>query len=184
MLRQAVQDYQRLARYGMSPAMMSVNLSRKQFDNGRIVHEIEDLLKETNFNPEKLCLEITETALFSDSSKLRDILHDLTSLGTRIAIDDFGVGYSSLLELRDFPISEVKIDRAFVADIVTNTNSQNIVEAIVSISRSIGADVVAEGIENQEQFDLVAELGCDRAQGYYLCEPMAATTFPDVVLSA
>jgi len=93
-LRQAVQDYQRLARYGMSPAMMSVNLSRKQFDNGRIVHEIEDLLKETNFNPEKLCLEITETALFSDSSKLRAILHDLTSLGTRIAIDDFGVGYS------------------------------------------------------------------------------------------
>ena len=183
-LRQAVQDYQRLARYGMSPAMMSVNLSRKQFDNGRIVHEIEDLLKETNFNPEKLCLEITETALFSDSSKLRAILHDLTSLGTRIAIDDFGVGYSSLLELRDFPINEVKIDRAFVADIATNTNSQNIVEAIVSISRSIGADVVAEGIENQEQFDLVAELGCDRAQGYYLCEPMPATTFPDVVLSA
>ncbi len=183
-LRQAVQDYQRLARYGMSPAMMSVNLSRKQFDNGRIVHEIEDLLKETNFNPEKLCLEITETALFSDSSKLRAILHDLTSLGTRIAIDDFGVGYSSLLELRDFPISEVKIDRAFVSDIATNTNSQNIVEAIVSISRSIGADVVAEGIENQKQFDMVADLGCDRAQGYYLCEPMAATTFPDVVLSA
>ncbi len=183
-LRQAVQDYQRLARFGTSPAMLSVNLSRKQFDNGRIVHEIEDLLTKTNFNPNKLCLEITETALFSDSSKLRQILHDLNSLGTRIAIDDFGVGYSSLLELRDFPISEVKIDRAFVSDIATNANSQDIIEAIVSISRSIGAEVVAEGIENQEQFDVVTELGCDRAQGYYLCVPMPATTFPDVVLSA
>jgi len=71
-----------------------------------------------------------------------------------------------------------------VTNIATDTNSQDIVRAIVNISQSIGAEVVAEGIENQEQFDTVAELGCDRAQGYFLCEPMAATTFPDVVLSA
>lgn len=183
-LNQAVTDYQRLARYGMSPAMLSVNLSRKQFEGGRIVDDVEKLLKNTNFDPAKLCLEITETSLSNDSKKLREQLIDLTSLGVRLSIDDFGVGYSSLLELRDYPISEVKIDRAFITDIASNINSQDFVRAIVDISKSIGAEVVAEGIENQEQFDVVDQLGCDRAQGYFLCEPMAATTFPDFVLSS
>jgi len=108
----------------------------------------------------------------------------LQTSGAKIAIDDFGVGYSSLLELRDFPISEVKIDRAFITDITTDANSQDIVHAIVDIARSIGADVVAEGIETQEQYDTVAALGCDRVQGYWLCRPMPATTFPDLLLTS
>ena len=183
-LRRAVEDYQRLARFGMSPTMLSVNLSRKQFDDGRIVHEIGELLSRTGFDPSKLCLEITETALFTDSRRLRDMLRALTDLGARLAIDDFGVGYSSLLELKDFPIGEVKIDRAFVIDVATDGNSQDIIRAVVSIADSIGAEVVAEGIENQAQFDMISALGCDRGQGYWLCEPMAATTFPDVVLGS
>jgi len=182
-LKQAIEDYQRLARYGMSPAMLSVNLSRRQFNDGSIVREIDTLLNRSGFDPSKLCLEITETALFSDSSRIREMLRELTQLGARLAIDDFGVGYSSLLELRDFPIGEVKIDRAFVADVVTDSKSQDIIGAVVSIADSIGAEVVAEGIENQRQFEMISALGCDRAQGYWLCEPMAATTFPDVVLN-
>lgn len=181
-LHQAVKDYQRLAIYGMSPAILSVNLSRKQFEGGQIVADVDRLLASTGFDPSKLCLEITETSLAKDTDKLHAQLLALTSLGVTLAIDDFGVGYSSLLELKDFPISEVKIDRAFITDIATDAHSQDIVAAVVDISRSIGAGVVAEGIENQQQFDMVAELGCDRAQGYYLCHPMAATTFPDVVL--
>ncbi|MFK7893729.1 MAG: EAL domain-containing protein [Granulosicoccus sp.] len=183
-LHQAVRDYQRLATFGMSPSTLSVNLSRKQFEGGRIVTDVQRLLERTGFEANKLCLEITETALSRDADKLHQQLLDLTSLGVRLAIDDFGVGYSSLLELRDYPIAEVKIDKAFITDIATDQHSQDIVAAVVGISRSIGADVVAEGIENQEQFDKIAALGCDRAQGYYLCEPMAATTFPDVVLSS
>lgn len=183
-LEQAIADYQRLARYGGSPTTLSVNLSRKQFDEGSIVHDIASLLEKTGFDPANLCLEITETALFSDSTSLRRILAELTGLGAKIAIDDFGVGYSSLLELRDFPISEVKIDRAFITDITTDENSQDIVYAVVDIARSIGADVVAEGIENQEQYDMVAALGCDRVQGYWLCRPMHATTFPDLLLAS
>ena len=181
-LRQAIDDYQRLARFGMSPAVLSINLSRKQFDDGRIVHEIGELLEKTSFDPGKLCLEITETALFSDSRRLRALLASLTDLGARLAIDDFGVGYSSLLELKDFPIGEVKIDRAFVTDVATDTHSQDIIGAVVGIARSIGAEVVAEGIENQAQFDAIAALGCDRGQGYWLCEPMSVTAFPDLVL--
>ncbi|MBX2886540.1 MAG: bifunctional diguanylate cyclase/phosphodiesterase [Granulosicoccus sp.] len=183
-LHQAVRDYQRVGKFGMSPAILSVNLSRKQFEGGRIVTDIEHLLDRTGFDASKLCLEITETALSRDADSLHQQLTDLTSLGVRLAIDDFGVGYSSLLELRDYPISEVKIDRAFVSNIATNNHSQDIVGAVVDISRSIGADVVAEGVENQEQLDKIDELGCDRAQGYYVCEPMTATTFPDVVLTS
>ncbi|MFK7854441.1 MAG: putative bifunctional diguanylate cyclase/phosphodiesterase [Granulosicoccus sp.] len=183
-LHKAVKDYQRLATFGMSPATLSVNLSRKQFEGGQIVADVERLLASTGFDPSKLCLEITETALAKDTDKLRQQLLDLTSLGVSLAIDDFGVGYSSLLELRDFPIAEVKIDRAFITNIATDAHSQDIVAAVVDISQSLGAGVVAEGIENQQQFDMVAELGCDRAQGYYLCHPMDATSFPDVVLSA
>lgn len=183
-MRQAIDDYQRLAQFGMSPATLSVNLSRKQFDSTTMVADIERLLNQSGFDPSRLCLEITETALFNDSTQLRSMLNELTSMGMKLAIDDFGVGYSSLLELRDFPISEVKIDRAFVMDVTTNHNSQEIIRAIVNIADSIGAHVVAEGIETEEQFNMIADLGCDRAQGYYLCEPMSATTFPDVMLSA
>ena len=183
-LQQAISDYQRLARFGMSPPTLSVNLSRKQFEDGKVVRDVAKVLHKTGFNPACLCLEITETAIYRDSAAMKKMLHDLTKIGVKLAIDDFGVGYSSLLELRDFPISEVKIDRAFVMDVVTNTSSQDIIHAIVDIADSIGADVVAEGIEDQQQLDMVAALGCHRVQGYYLCEPMPATTFPDLVLSA
>ncbi len=183
-LQQAINDYQRLSRFGMSPPTMSVNLSRKQFESGKIVSEVASVLEKTGFDPSCLCLEITETAIYRDSAALKTLLHELTNLGVKLSIDDFGVGYSSLLELRDFPISEIKIDRAFISDVVSNSSSQDIIRAIVDIADSIGADVVAEGIENQNQLDMVAALGCHRVQGYYLCEPMSATTFPDLVLSA
>ena len=183
-LQQAIADYQRLSRFGMSPPTLSVNLSRKQFEGGKVVRDVAKVLHKTGFDPACLCLEITETAIYRDSNAMKQMLHDLTQIGVKLAIDDFGVGYSSLLELRDFPISEIKIDRAFVMDVVTNTHSQDIINAIVDIADSIGADVVAEGIEDQQQLDMVAALGCHRVQGYYLCEPMAPTTFPDLVLSA
>lgn len=183
-LQQAIADYQRLAQFGMSPPTLSVNLSRKQFEGGKVVRDVAKVLHKTKFDPACLCLEITETAIYRDSASMKKMLHELTQIGVKLAIDDFGVGYSSLLELRDFPISEIKIDRAFVMDVVTNTSSQDIIHAIVDIADSIGADVVAEGIEDQQQLDMVAALGCHRVQGYYLCEPMAPTTFPDLVLSA
>lgn len=183
-LRQAISDYQRLSRFGMSPPTLSVNLSRKQFEGGKVVRDVAKVLHNTKFDPACLCLEITETAVFGDSNAMKKMLRELTSIGVKIAIDDFGVGYSSLLELRDYPINEIKIDRAFVMDVTTNNSSQDIIHAIVDIADSIGADVVAEGIEDQQQFDMVAALGCHRVQGYFLCEPMPATTFPDLVLSA
>jgi len=181
-LNKAIEDYLLLTSVGMSPGALSVNISRRQFDNPDLVASIEKILHDTGMKPELLTLEITETAILDNRDHAEDVLHTLSSFGTNLSIDDFGVGYSSLLELRDFPINEVKIDRMFVKDVVQCQNSRKIIQAIVNVADAIGAEVVAEGIENREQFECIRELGCDRAQGFFLCEPMTATTFPDVVL--
>ena len=106
----------------------------------------------------------------------------LKDLGVKLSIDDFGVGYSSFAELRDFPIDEVKIDRTFIRDIETCKKNQHIIRATVDVAESMDAEVVAEGIETSSQFDTVRKLGCHRAQGFFLCEPMQATMIPDACL--
>ena len=143
---------------------------------------IRDSIESADIDAALLTLEITETALLSDSRQARELLFTLKQLGVKLSIDDFGVGYSSFAELRDFPIDEVKIDRTFVQNIENSSENRQIIKATVDVARSLGAEVVAEGIETAVQLQLVRELGCDRAQGFYLCEPMQATTIPDVCL--
>ncbi len=181
-LNRAIQDYQKLASVGMAPGVLSVNLSRRQFDNPDLISNLRKVLRDTGMKAEMLTLEITETAILDDRKHAEEVLRQLHMIGVNLSIDDFGVGYSSFLELRDFPINEVKIDRSFVSDVVSCDNSRKIIQAIVNVANAIGAEVVAEGIENREQFDCISALGCHRAQGYFLCEPMSPTTFPDVVL--
>lgn len=181
-LRRAIADYQTLARYGTSPATLSVNLSRRQFANSQAIDRLAAIINESGIQPHLLTLEITETALLSDRSRAGEMLRALRNIGVNLSIDDFGVGYSSFLELRDFPVNEVKIDRTFINDMQTCDQSLQIVKATVDVARSMNAEVVAEGIETAAQFDLVRDLGCHRAQGYFLCEPVRATIFPDVVL--
>ncbi|MBX2886277.1 MAG: EAL domain-containing protein, partial [Granulosicoccus sp.] len=181
-LRKAIEDYLVLTGVGMSPGALSVNISRRQFDNPNLVANIEKTINDTGMTPELLTLEITETAILDNRAHAEEVLYTLSGLGVNLSIDDFGVGYSSFLELRDFPVNEVKIDRMFIKDVVGCQNSRKIIQAIVNVAEAIGAEVVAEGIENREQFECIRALGCDRAQGFFLCEPMTATTFPDVVL--
>ncbi len=181
-LRKSIADYLRLISVGTSPGTLSVNISRRQFDSPSLPDEVAEVLATTGMNPALLTLEITETAILDNRQKANEILAALHALGVNLSIDDFGVGYSSFMELRDFPINEVKIDRTFIRDVVSSTNDQKIISAIVDVAETIGAEVVAEGIETREQFDIIRELGCHRAQGYFLCEPMRPTTFPDVVL--
>ncbi len=181
-LRKSIADYQRLMSVGTSPGTLSVNISRRQFDSPSLPDEVAEVLTTTGMNPALLTLEITETAILDNRHKANDILAALHALGVNLSIDDFGVGYSSFMELRDFPINEVKIDRTFIRDVVSSANDQKIISAIVDVADTIGAEVVAEGIETREQFDIIRTLGCHRAQGYFLCEPMRPTPFPDVVL--
>ena len=181
-LKRSIADYKQLARYGMSPGILSINLSRRQFNSNNLAQTLETAIAHAGLTPQQLTLEITETAIMDDTGRAANILNELKEMGVSLSIDDFGVDYSSFAALREFPIDEVKIDRLFVADVVTDNSSQEIIRAIIDVAHALKAEVVAEGIENRKQFEMVKYLGCHRAQGFFLCEPMEATTFPDVCL--
>lgn len=177
-LKNAINDFLQLKAYDFAPGSLAVNLSRKQFDSPDLIRHITEILEHTQMPHHQLTLEITETAILDDRVRAEHTLKQLHALGVNLSIDDFGVGYSSFLELRDFPISEVKIDRSFIHDVVDCDNSQKIIQAIVNVAEAIGAEVVAEGIESQAQFDAIRQLGCHRAQGFFLCEPKNIKAFP------
>lgn len=181
-LKRSISDYQQVARYGMSPGVLSINLSRRQFNSRNIASTLETAIGKAGMTPQQLTMEITETAIMDDTNRTAQILNELKEMGVGLSIDDFGVGYSSFAALREFPIDEVKIDRLFITDVVTDKSSQEIIRAIIDVAHALNAEVVAEGIENRKQFEMIKYLGCHRAQGYFLCEPVEATTFPDVCL--
>ncbi len=151
---------------------ISVNLSGINFDDAAIVASIGETLKKTGVNPANVKLEVTESALVGDPDHAEKILHGLKGLGVSIALDDFGTGYSSLGYLHRFPIDIIKIDRSFVSKLKTNTKSIDIVRAIVGLAKNFRQEVVAEGIENEEEALVLAGLGCDMGQGYLYGKPM------------
>jgi diguanylate cyclase (GGDEF)-like protein len=150
-----------------------VNLSGRQFGRGRIVEDVKNALRDTGLAPDGLHLEITESTLLVDSPEVRDCLGELRALGIHLLMDDFGTGYSSLGYLTRFPIDTLKIDRSFVSAIGLNSRSE-IVRAIVHLGRSLGMDIVAEGVEDEVQLEFLRDLRCDLAQGYYFSRPVDA----------
>ena len=150
---------------------VSVNISPAQFGRGDVVRLVAAALEESGLAPARLTLEVTETALIENFEQSRAILAAIRELGVRIALDDFGSGYSSLSYLQNIVMDEIKIDRAFVAEMENNPRTRSIVALIASIARLLGATVVAEGIETESQLELVTAAGCHRAQGYYFGRP-------------
>ena len=130
------------------------------------------LLIKYKVSPHLLELEITERTLVTDSDIPLMICHKLVEQGFVISLDDFGTGYSSLSHIADYPISELKIDRAFISQICESEKTRNIVISIITLANALGIDVVAEGIETWEQYNLAGQLGCLQAQGYYIAKPM------------
>lgn len=155
-----------------NPLIFAVNLSARQFLRYDIFAAIEYCLSATGCKPEWVTLEITESLLLNDSAFVLDILHKLVDLGVKIAIDDFGTGYSSLSYLNKFPISEVKIDRSFVHDITIREDHAKLVKAVIDMAISLGKELIAEGVETQEQADLLKNWGCHIGQGYLFSEPL------------
>ncbi|GAA4869241.1 bifunctional diguanylate cyclase/phosphodiesterase [Luteimonas vadosa] len=152
----------------------SINLSpRAIFEHG-IVDQIESSLKIWNVKPSALTVEITETAFIEDADFLSDVLGELHALGVGIAIDDYGTGFSSLGYLRQFPMTELKIDRSFVLDITQNTRSEQLVAAMIDLAHRLDATVVAEGVEDADSLAVLRRLGCDWYQGYYKARPAPA----------
>lgn len=153
---------------------MAVNLSARVLDDERLAERVVDALSSRGLKPETLMLEITETALMTSPTHARDALHALREAGVGISIDDFGTGYTSLKYLRDFPISEIKIDRLFISSLKCESRDASIVRSISALSDGFDVDLVAEGIESLECCPLLYELGCDFGQGFSIAYPMPA----------
>jgi PAS domain S-box-containing protein len=161
---------------GLAPVSMSVNLSAAQFRKPGLVKRIACILDETRLDPRRLDLELTESLLMDDTDSTIHTLKELTAIGLSISIDDFGTGYSSLAYLRRFPISTLKIDQSFVRDITANADAAAIVNATIALAHTLRLRVVAEGVEEEGQLDLLRKRGCDQAQGFLFSRPSPPET--------
>ncbi len=153
---------------------MSVNLSGKQFAQTDLMGSVKQVLKETGLAPQHLKLEITESVVMENITTATETLHHLHDFGISLSIDDFGTGYSSLSYLHRFPASTLKIDRSFVSQMSHNNENTEIVRTIRMLAQSLGMDIVAEGVETQEQLTQLQALGCEYGQGYLFSRPVAA----------
>lgn len=151
---------------------LAINLSARQFFSSNLVLKIDSALKTYDIDPSMIELELTESAVIEDIEMAVHIMERLKALGCRLAIDDFGTGYSSLSYLKRFPIDSVKIDQSFISDIPKDQNDVEISAAIIAMGHNLGLEVVAEGVETQEQMDFLVRQQCDYAQGYMIAKPM------------
>jgi diguanylate cyclase (GGDEF)-like protein len=156
---------------------MSVNISTKDLDDHVLIDHITRSLDRWQVDPEDLMLEITETSVMADPGRTLEILHQLDEMGLGISIDDFGTGYSSLMYLKKLPVDEIKIDRSFVADILTDSDSLVIVRSIIDLAHNLGMAVTAEGVESLEIWEKLSSLGCNISQGYFSGPPMSSEDF-------
>jgi len=156
---------------------VSVNLSAHQLRNHRLLDVIKSGLQDVGVEQSLLNLELTETVLLEDLTIAEPVLRDLSDYGVGIHIDDFGTGYSSLSYLADLPVQTLKIDQSFVERVTESETNSRVVQAIVGLGKAMGLDVVAEGVETEQQLLAVTRYGCDLAQGYFIGKPMPAMDF-------
>lgn len=153
---------------------MSVNVSARQLEQRDFAAIVERVLRMTGAPPETVCLEVTETAVLRRPLVAAQALRSLQSIGVQVALDDFGLGYSSLNHLKALPVDVVKVDRSFIADVCSSTQDLAVVEAVLTIAKRMGVTVVAEGVETQEQADVLRALGCPVVQGFLYGRPVTA----------
>jgi len=163
------------------PLLLAINISPIQMHYASLPSQIRDAAEEAGFPLDRLTVEITESALLCDLPHVQKVARALKDLGCRLAIDDFGTGFSSLGHLQALPFDAVKIDRSFVENMTTNRESRKIVAAIVGLGISLGLTTIAEGVETEEQAEILQWLGCDRGQGWLYGRPTTADTIPSIV---
>lgn len=171
-LRTACSEGKGWQKAGLKPIGVTVNVSSIQFTQENFVEKVSRILSDTGLDPKYLQLELTESAIMKDIENTINKLHSLRAMGIQIAIDDFGTGYSSLSYLKRFPVSTLKIDYSFVRNLVTNPSDQAIVNAIVNLAHNFNLEVIAEGVENKKQLELLHKCGCEGAQGFLICPPV------------
>ena len=160
------------------PLQAAVNLSIRNLLDPELPRIVANALGRAGTPAEWLSLELTETMLVAEPAHVMQTLDELRALGVQIAIDDFGVGYSSLAYLQRLPVQSVKIDQSFIGRMTKDRGTAEIVKAIANLGHALGMSVVAEGIEDRDTYEACAAVGCDSAQGYFLGRPMVASAIP------
>jgi diguanylate cyclase (GGDEF)-like protein/PAS domain S-box-containing protein len=178
-LREACRQIKTWRDRGLVGVPVSVNVSAVQIRNGNLMQTLRDILEESGLPGTALELEVTESLMIQDTELILGQFRALKTLGVSVSIDDFGTGYSNLSYLKRFPIDKLKIDRSFVRDIVGNPDDAAIAHAVVSMGRSLRLKVIAEGVENEPQADILRKMGCDEGQGYLFARPMPAAKLED-----
>ncbi len=182
-LDKVCEDFRFWQRSVSSPGRVSVNLSLKQLRQPNFTRRISSILRSYEVSPTSLELEITETTLMENPERTIKLLDQLYALGLHLAIDDFGTGYSSLSALQQFPISTLKIDKSFVRHISTNPDDATIVGTIIQMGRNLDMDVVAEGVESEDQLAFLQKLGCTYVQGLLFGDPMSSDSYLELLLA-
>jgi diguanylate cyclase (GGDEF)-like protein len=173
-LREACRQVIAWRREGLSLNRISVNISPLQLSQPGFADLVEQVIQDSGLPPDSLELELTESSLLENPEVFEGLLHQLKARGVRFSIDDFGTGYSSLHRLKDFDIDRIKIDRSFIQNIASREADRGIVSAILSMGSSLGLEVIAEGIENLQQAEILRDLGCEQIQGYLISKALPA----------
>lgn len=167
---------------GLPAFTVSLNLSRKQLVLPGLSRDVKHILDESGLAGDRLEFEITESAILDQKDVAYNNLKELQKMGIKMAIDDFGTGYSSMVNLKQFPLSRLKIDRSFVRDVSRDSNDEAIIRATIALGKSFNLDIIAEGVEKEEQRDFLLKEGCHEAQGFLYSEPVLPEAISDLLL--
>ncbi|KGA97218.1 diguanylate cyclase [Alkalihalobacillus alcalophilus ATCC 27647 = CGMCC 1.3604] len=181
-LREGCKQNKKWQKQGHTPLTLSVNLSTRQFSQPNLAEKIKSILDETELNAKWLELEVTESIMIDLENTVKT-LQEIRDLGVHISIDDFGTGYSSFSYIKHLPVDTLKIDASFIRDIHVNKESLAIVKGIVDIAQALNMNVIAEGIESQEQLNRLSEQGCSQGQGFLFSQPLSNNEFEDYLNS-
>jgi diguanylate cyclase (GGDEF)-like protein len=182
-LKSSINEIKNLQHELQKEFQLSINVSVKQFSKKECQEKLFDYINEYGFNKSLLTLEVTESLFIEDLEQVLGILHKLKKDGIKVSLDDFGTGYSSLSLLKQLPIDELKIDKSFVDDILSDERARKMIQSIILIGKQLNMNVLAEGIEKKEQKDLLQEYGCDLYQGYYFAKPLVINDLKEFILT-
>lgn len=181
-IEESIKTYVQWAKKYNYPMILSVNISAIQFYRGNLILDIMNLVKQYQMDPSMLEIEITESVLIDDIAMITNKMNILRSAGIKVSMDDFGTGYSSLAYLSKLPIDTLKIDKSFIDYVSDNDDTKIIIEAILDTVKKLGLETVAEGVETDEQLDLLREMNCDCIQGFLLGKPMPSNDIEQLIM--
>jgi EAL domain-containing protein (putative c-di-GMP-specific phosphodiesterase class I) len=184
-LREAVSQVKSWVASGLVTQHVAVNISPKQFKEVEpgLLKKLSELLEEYELSPDYFALEITEAVIMSHANQTINLMNEFKQQGFKFAVDDFGTGYSSLTYLTKFPIDTLKIDMSFIKNLAFSKSDRAIVRTIIELGKNLDLEVIAEGVETQEQYDILSEMGCDAIQGYIFSRPLEAEELAPLLLN-